>query len=524
MTRFILSALLVLLFATPALSLETVWGRSSDSLLADIAACSANFTQPDLCPSATFVDSQTALEDCFDNTGDPVCVLTRTIFIDASDRDSNGATDHEGLLLTKADGDEDPKLVCAPGVQIQVNSDTTDSLELVHVKHGTVGAGDENSFPGIHGCTIVEYLDNKPGGNTRGVEGIVYKLGGSLLDYHQDFECSDNTLLMYSTGSSSIGCGVNPSAKVPVTARRNLFSGVPIGFDTKTRCEGCEEEWSILEENIVFCNDSVANPRGFKHDNDNNLIFRNNTTHGCVFSFDAPDSANQVSGTVIFSGNSVADISGSTTSVMEFNNGTPTYNLIGRDNTFANIELNGAASSQFLISTGGLTADFEGAFLDCPGFQANGNGEWFDIRAVAGSEVLGDLRFVFDIPDDCTLPTTAKLVPTTAGIDAANTRAFFQVGDRTAILDGAQTAVQTNQDVAAVNYTDDYGRTLFVAASPSTDFDTGFEVAGHAKLSCLDVYTASTGALLTDSDADGRTCDETISAASIVLVQGNFRP
>jgi len=77
------------------------------SLLEEVAACSANFTKPEGCPGATFVTTQADLESCFSGADDPICVLTETIRVESSDRDSSGATDLEGLYLVKADGDED---------------------------------------------------------------------------------------------------------------------------------------------------------------------------------------------------------------------------------------------------------------------------------------------------------------------------------------------------------------------------------------------------------------------------------
>jgi len=489
------------------------------TLLEEVAACSANFTKPEGCPGATFVTTQAAAESCFSGANDPICVLTETITIEASDRDSSGATDLEGLYLAKADGDEDPKLVCAPEVEIRVNATTTTGvLALIHVEGGSIGSGDAGSFPGVHGCSVVEYHNSSVGGSTRTTEGVVYKMTGSLLTYRQAFEVSDSEVYVYSTGSSSMGIGVNPVGYVDGFYRRNLIYS-PLGIDAKIRCDGgCDDASVLVEDSIILVNETdTTSPRIIKVDDDANVIYQRNVSHGGAIGLDATQSATYSAGVVQLYDSTFSDI---TTAAQFFQqaNTTPTQTVIGRGLTFSNVN----PTTDFWLTTGGLNADVEGRYLDCPTTFT----EWLDIANIASPDVMGDVRLVIDLPDGCSDSKTLLSSRGLTEIDVEGTKAFVKVENRFIEVDGAQTDVDGPGVItgSTAKFTDEYGVPIFVAASPSTSFDTGSEVAGHAGYQCLNVYVASSGALITDGDADGYTCDETISAASIVMVHSGVQP
>lgn len=498
-------------------------GGGYGSQLEEVAACSANFTQPEGCPGATFTSDVATLESCLGGASDPVCVLTHSVTIQASNRDLDSAV--EGIYVLKDISNTDPKLVCAPGVQIRVNwpGAVSTQLNMVEFNPGTAGGvavADAGSYPSVHGCTVIEYVGGVPGGGAGTVEGIVYKLGSDTDKYttQQYFAVEDSSVFIYSTGSSSVAMGVNEDGMVPGRYVRNVMYG-PIGVDAKLRCEGCDTQTGLIEDNTILCNSAVSVPRGVKVDNDANVIIRDNRFHGCLFNLDSSDAAGITAGRVQFDRNLVADLNVGT-AIFSVGDVQGTTVLVGSENVFTNIGLDGASSSQFILSTGGISGNLTGRFTDCPGFSTAG-GEWFDIRSADGvDEFLGDLSIAIEIPIGCTLPTTAKMVPaaTNTAFDTSNTRAFFKVRERTAIINGAATTPRIDQDVSASD-TNDYGYPLFVQASSAADFDTGWEIAGHAGFGCLNVYVASSGALVADGDTDGETCDETISVASIVVVR-----
>ena len=455
-------------------------------IIAQAIHCAESATDPGDCTSVTVASDAASLDTCMQTAGDHVCYVDETITV--TDPSETGAFD----FVMDASAAIDLALVCKPGVALVLNQ-TNASVSKNIVEANLVANSTTNGARlTVSGCTIYQTVNGTPGGGSGTVEGLVFKTTSAAL-FVQNVIYRDTKVYVYSTGTSSMGCGVNPAAKTHVLYDDVTCYG-PIGADLKQDCDGCDDVGTLARNSRFIGNDALANCRSAKIDEDINLTFEGVTFQACPLSVDTD---------AVSDGGSIRFVPGTGNLfqlIKHASNGSQAIAFGGTaGDAFELRSLTGevtvyeGGTNEFVqfASSGVVLFDLDIIYARCPTYT-----QYLDVRALNAGSQLGYLRINATVPQGCTLPTLDQIIGGAGGedaeLDTKNTLGIVKVSNGTTgianLLDNAATPTQ----VTLTNDSPQSGQVAcgkYVAvADPDApdvdDFDTGNEIAAYCGYRC----------------------------------------